>query len=547
MAAGASVIKIIAKSFRFENFALRGGLTAGILLVAVVATCAQQTAPAKPQPPAKPPQATNPTSQPDKQPEKEITPEEAKQLFASVDEILRFASQDSKLPIRGPVNRQLMTRTQFHDYLLKKMDEDPDTQRFQRTEAVLRKLGLVPRDFDLRSFLVRMLEEQVEGFYEAKSKTMYLLNWVQPDLQEPVLAHELTHALQDQNFDLEKWSEVVPDPGGKKGVTADPYKMEPDEARAARQAVSEGQAMLVMLDYILAPSGRSVADAPFMVDMFRQETLDQTKDSPVLQSAPMYIRESLLFAYTFGLGFEQRLLGEGGKQLAFDAALRVPPANTRQIMDPQAYIDREKLPPMPFPRITSVVDKDYQSYDAGEIGQFDVYVMAKQFGDQKLADDLAPKWRGGLYWVVVRRDYKPDPSRPVPASDLAVFYLSRWASPEDATHFARLYSSWLGQRYKQVERTEAPTATGDFAQKVAANDKWKTEDGPVYVEPWGESVLVMESFDDRTAARIRDIVLERPPQPVTEPKSTSEPPARPLSIPPAATHPLFLRVPELLR
>ena len=230
------MLEIIVKLKAFDKLVRGLLLWTWILLLTAAPAVAQQ--PAQPQAPAKPPQAGTPKAQP----EKEITPEEAKQLFQSVDEILRFASEDSHLPIRGPVKRELMSRPQFHDYLVKKMEEDPDTQRFRRTEAVLRKLGLVPGDFDLRVFLVRMLEEQVEGFYDPKSKTMYLLNWVQPDLQQPVLAHELTHALQDQNFDLDKWGEVVPQAVDKKKtpMKSDPYKIEPDEERAARQSVSEG-------------------------------------------------------------------------------------------------------------------------------------------------------------------------------------------------------------------------------------------------------------------------------------------------------------------
>lgn len=537
------MLEIIVNLKAFDKLVRRLVVGSVVLLLAAASGIAQQTAPPKPQVPQKPPQATKPKGQPE--PEKEITPEQAKQLFESVDEILRFASEDSHLPIRGPVKRELMSRSQFHDYLIKKMDEDPDTQRFRRTEAVLRKLGLVPRDFDLRTFLVSMLEEQVEGFYDPKTKTMYLLNWVQPDLQQPVLAHELTHALQDQNFDLDKWGDVIPEPvrDKKNPVKSDPYKIEPDEERAARQSVSEGQAMLVMLDFILAPSGRTVADAPFMAEMFKQQTLEETENSPVLKSAPMYIRESLLFAYTFGLGFEQRLLSEGGSQLAFDAALRVPPRNTRQIMTPQAYLDREQLPPMPFPRIVPLVEKTYDSYDAGEVGQFDVYVMLKQFENEKLADDLSSKWRGGLYWVVVRPKHKLDPSKPVQRGDLAVFYLSRWATHEDATRFAQLYSTWLGKRYKEVGKTTTASPGKNFAQRVASANRWNTEDGPVFIEPWGQSVLIMESFDDQTAAGIREIVLERPPEAVPEPKGKPEETPKPLTVPPAPGGPSMFLLP----
>jgi hypothetical protein len=212
-------------------------------------------------------------------------------------------------------------------------------------------------------------------------------------------------------------------------------------------------------------------------------------------------------------------------------------------MTPQAYLDREQLPAMPFPQIVPLVEKDYESYDAGEVGQFDTYVMLKQFGDEKLANELSPQWRGGLYWVVVRPKHKLDPSKPVQAGDLAVFYLSRWASHEDATRFAQLYSSWLGKRYKELERAQPAPTGSNFAQRVAGINKWNTEDGPVFVEPWGQSVLVMESFDDQTAAGIREIVLERRPDAVPEPKNAPDDTPKPLTVPPARVHPSLFMLP----
>ena len=72
-------------------------------------------------------------------------------------------------------------------------------------ELVLKKFGLLPRDFDLGKFLVVLLKEQVAGYYDPKTKTVNLLDWLGADQQKPVLAHELTHALQDQSFNLDKY------------------------------------------------------------------------------------------------------------------------------------------------------------------------------------------------------------------------------------------------------------------------------------------------------------------------------------------------------
>src|SRR5271156_4092115 len=101
-----------------------------------------------------------------------ITPEQAKELFKSVDDILQFASTDSKLPITHAVKRKLISRDQVTKFLLKKFDDDESTKRMERSELVLKKFGLLDRDFSLRPFLVKLLTEQIAGFYDDKTKTV---------------------------------------------------------------------------------------------------------------------------------------------------------------------------------------------------------------------------------------------------------------------------------------------------------------------------------------------------------------------------------------
>jgi len=216
------------------------------------------------------PDKTSPDSSPEQKsaegkPENKITPQQAEQLFRDVDTILQFASDDTSLPTRRGVKRRLIGRPEVVAYLKKNMAEDKDVQRLRRTEFVLKKFGLLPKDFDLQTFLVGLLEEQVAGYYDAKTKTVNLLDWVVPELQRPVLAHELTHALQDQSFGLDKWlRRGQEDLDTKRNLT--PGDFTKDEDSEARQAVVEGQAMVVLLDYMLAPMHRTVANSPEVVD-----------------------------------------------------------------------------------------------------------------------------------------------------------------------------------------------------------------------------------------------------------------------------------------
>ena len=99
---------------------------------------------------------------------------------------------------------------EVESYLQEKFKDDQDAKRLQRKEIVLKKFGLLDRDFNLKPFLLALLKEQIEAYYDSKTKTVNMLDWVSIDEQKPVLAHELTHALQDQHSDLEKWNDQTP-------------------------------------------------------------------------------------------------------------------------------------------------------------------------------------------------------------------------------------------------------------------------------------------------------------------------------------------------
>ncbi|MBV9087139.1 MAG: hypothetical protein JOY79_06620, partial [Acidobacteriaceae bacterium] len=447
------------------------------------------------------------SSKPAAEPEKKITAQEADELFRSVDEILQFASKDTHLPILHPVKRELASRDIVRSYIAKHMEEDQDAQRLQRSSASLKKFGLVPRDFDLKKFLLDVLQEQVAGYYDPKTKTVYLLDWVNAEAQRPVLAHELTHALQDQSFDLERWLKVTKSSDQKPNTSLDDTRYEPEEEQAARESVSEGQAMAVLVDYTIAPSGKSIAESPMIAQFFRQSTVENTGTSPILAGAPLYLRESLIFAYTYGLDFVAQLLARGGKEMAFAGAMKKPPHDTREIMTPKAYLSDQHVPPFYLPRLSPVLGNKFEKYDLGSVGEFDVYVLLKQYNGLDVAEGLAPAWRGGTYMLVRRTDAKtkPDANSQPDLRDLALVYLSRWASPEDAGRFAGAYAASLPKKYKSVK--PGGVRTGNSI--VIDNNRYITDEGLVFVEPHDDRVLVMEGFDEATAGLLRDVVLAR--------------------------------------
>ena len=326
---------------------------------------------------------------------------EEKALLASVDEVMGFVAADTGLPAVDKVKRRLVTRDEVNKYLVKSFDEDESAKRLQRSEIVLKKFGLLDRDFQLKPFLLSLLTEQIAGYYDDKTKYVNLLNWVEPEQQKPVLAHELTHAVQDGKVGLEKWS-ATGFKGVSKTASEDSARVAVDEVETSRQAVAEGQAMVTFIDYTLKGSGKTVANAPEVVKAIAEGSGDAS-GSPVMARAPLLLQRSLTFPYTDGLLFEAALLTKGGKNLAFAATLDDPPSTSFQVMHPEAYLAHVPVPVVTLPDVHTLLDAEFDPYDVGVMGELDVEMMASLFGGPEIGKALAPAWKGGVYYAGQRK------------------------------------------------------------------------------------------------------------------------------------------------
>lgn len=445
-----------------------------------------QNQPAAPaQPPAKP------------APETRITPAQAKELFASVGQILQFASNDTKLPIKHQVKSHLTTRAEVEKYLLEKMNDDKDAKRMEREEIVLKKFGLLDADFQLRPFLVKLLDEQIAAYYDSKTKTVNLLDWIAPDQQKPVLAHELTHALQDQRVHLDKWENITSDDLSR-NYTSDQKHIATDEDDTAREAVLEGQAMAVFVDYSLAPTGESLRKSPELVENVIDTMADDgDQQDPVLSRAPLLLQESLLFPYKYGLKFEAEIEGDQrDPSAAFAGVLDRPPASSFEIMNPRAYEHHVTVPVLNMPDIHPVIDADYAPYDIGVMGELDVRILSLLFGGQQAAAELTPAWDGGIYYAAQRKD-APDKNS---TASVALFYLSQWKSEDAAQDFVKMYASELGNKYSHVE-LDAKDESGPDEQV------YQTNEGPVLIVTVGKDVFISESFPLPVARQLETLLV----------------------------------------
>jgi hypothetical protein len=456
------------------------------------------------------PPKSSPTKEKD---EVKITPRQTEELFHSVDEILAYDSKQTGLPIKKEVKRKLTSREEVVSYLTKHMN-DEDTRRLRRSELVLKKFGLLPRDFDLGKLMVALLRENVAGYYDPKTKTVNLLDWVPVDQQEPVMAHELTHALQDQSINLEKWMKKGDKDLAETRKDPTPADIENDEMDNAREAVVEGQAQAMTFQYALAPVGRSIADSPDLLNAMESETLTGTPETKVFNEAPIFLRESLTFPYSYGMEFIVKVMRKEGKEKAFAGVLRNPPHTTRQIMQPETYLSGEKIEPMRVPDFAHDF-KTYKKFDIGAMGEFDVAVLIEQYAGKPRSKQMYPEWRGGYYYAARP---KSDPGAP-----LGLLYVSRWSSPEKASEFAAIYAKSLAQRYKKamesgdslkdepVPSEPSPGYDKDKKDKPTLKGKhlWSTEEGAVLIEEQGDTVLVSESLDAETTERLEREVFSK--------------------------------------
>jgi len=224
-------------------------------------------------------------------------------------------------------------------------------------------------------------------------------------------------------------------------------------------------------------------------------------DSPAFKDAPIFMKEELTFPYRYGLDFTADLLRNGGKSKAFAGAFADPPRSTRQIMEPKTYLSGEHVEPLPLPDFKQDF-KDYDRFDIGAIGEFDVAVLVDQYAGIEASHDIYPHWRGGYYYAARS---KSDPSTP-----LALLYFSCWSDPQAAERFAAIYAKALVKRYKHVEEAAEDNKPIVDLQSINGLDgvhTWSTEEGPVVIDVSGNNIVITEGLERPTTARLQQELM----------------------------------------
>jgi hypothetical protein len=336
----------------------------------------------------------------------------------AADEVLAEMSKLISLPIVSPLKKSMRSREEIKAYLLQKMREDKDADKRYADQKTMEKFGLLPKDYPLDEVLVKVLTEQIAGLYDPDSQEFFIADWNSLADERAVMSHELTHALQDQHFHIDKWTDA-----------AKPN----DDGELARDAVLEGSAMAAMIDYQLGGKG-SIRD----LDEFDPSILmGDLSGSPELSKAPKVLQDELLFPYLAGTTFTQRILKAGKGWPDFYKVFAKPPVSTQQIMHPDLYLQDVVPPKIALPETKGAVSADWKKLDENNMGEFGLQEILKQYLPKDRSATLAALWSADRYAIFENQKNK---------RTMLVFRL-RLGSDAAAARFFGAYSEVLELKY----------------------------------------------------------------------------------------------------
>lgn len=349
----------------------------------------------------------------------------SRELLNSADEILEVVAELRQLEVKRPVEKGVKSRSEIESFLIERIKTDYPEEEIAREERLLKRLGLIPNDLHLYGFMLELLTEQLAGYYDPYTETFFLADWIPLEIQKPVMAHELTHALQDQHFDLEKYLDRIESN---------------DDRSLARSALIEGEGLLIMLDYVLQPSGKSSLDIPDIVAANQSQMSLMDAEFHVFAGAPSYLRETLLFPYTYGANFLQEIIQKHSWSKV-DGIYEDLPSSTEQILHPSKYLEeRDEPTEVDTIELRSFLSGTWETVSENVLGEFTMYLLLQEFLDDRLALETSRGWDGDSIALLENAQGQE-----------ALLLATAWDSARDAEEFQTAYVSLIQKRFPSLQ------------------------------------------------------------------------------------------------
>lgn len=335
-----------------------------------------------------------------------------------IESILKEVSLLRQLPILAPVTLTVITRDALKAELAEKIKTEIPPEKIQGEADLYRQLGMIPADFDYPGFMLALYTEQIGGFYDPKTRALKLIEGLPMTgaEQEILIAHELTHALQDQHYHLNDLLNA-------------PERKDSDDATLALMALVEGDATVSAMAYLQASQRKKPLQGFFSSLGLLVNQVKMLSSFKTFQSAPAFIQESLIFPYQQGSQFVNYFQSEGLSWGDMQTLYDHVPASTEHILHPRSYSQGDQ---------PHAIDLDFEAWFPGTQvvnqsvwGELGYRQYFEQHLDWKQAKAAASGWAGDRYAIL------KDQQGPF------FVFASRWDTAEEANEFSNAYQQTL--------------------------------------------------------------------------------------------------------
>jgi hypothetical protein len=350
---------------------------------------------------------------------------------AEVGESVPMIEKSIGLKFKTPPKVETRSKEQVRAFVTKQFTDSLARHDIAGQEAAYKLLGMIPDTLNLQQFLTSLLEEQIVGYYDPKTKVLYVVDGAPKDMAGITITHELVHALQDQYISLDSIQRIRDD----------------NDRLAAGQAVFEGQAVYEQISIMLGGSNIAI-NLPGGWDRIREMIRENQGSMPIFAAAPKVIQETLIFPYLSGAEFYRNYKERKPGSVIYNDM----PVSTEQIIHPAAFFVTRDNPTRVTLGTLSNATKVYEN----DLGEFETRLFLFQnLNDQNEAVRGATGWDGDRYAVVNTPQGK------------GIVWLTVWDSPVEAGEFFHLAGESLETRYS----TKASAGSTDLVKKYSAGGR----------------------------------------------------------------------------
>jgi len=358
---------------------------------------------------------------------------------------------------KNEVEYRFVTSDQLRELLVSDFEEEYPQEEARIDQEVYVLLDLMEQDQDLYTILVDVYSEQIIGFYDYDSGELYVVSDREElgPMEKVTFAHEYTHALQDQHFDLSSL------PLQEEGNS---------DLSTAAVSLLEGDALLAQYNYMM--SNLSADELQAVLEESQEAETEQ------FEAAPRFIRESLLATYLEGFNFVLDL----GEWEDINQAYADLPQSTEQILHPEKYLVRDEPQDVTMPDLESALGAGWSQLDSDVLGELGIRIYLETFVAKYVAEVAAAGWDGDRYLYLKNAE-----------GEKLLALRSTWDSDSDAEEFFDAYISFV---------REKSGGAWDLLLEEATERQWRTEGLSLCLGRNGSDVLIIIAPSEVVAERV---------------------------------------------